>query len=110
MYELDGIVYADNPAPLLTVKSVRALTDYKLLVCFSTDEKKIVDISSLLEEPVFSALKDVTVFNTAYVDYGTVVWNDGTIDIAPEYLYENAINCEQPAFSLNTAQCHSGNK
>ena len=88
MYELNGMVYADNPEPLLTVKSVRALKDYKLLVRFSTEEEKKVDVSSLLEEPVFSALKDTAVFNGAYVDYGTVVWNDGTIDIAPEYLYE----------------------
>ena len=101
MYELDGIVYSDDPTPLLTVKSVRALVDYKLLVCFSTGEKKIVDMSLLLDEPVFSALKDVTVFNSVYVDYGTVVWNDGTIDIAPEYLYENAIQSEQPSFSLS---------
>ena len=88
MYELDGMVYADNPEPLLTVKSVRALKDYKLLVHFSTGEEKKVDVSSLIEEPVFSVLKDTNVFNSAYVDYGTVVWNDGTIDIAPEYLYE----------------------
>ena len=90
MYELNGIVYADNPAPLLTVKYVRPLADYKLLVCFSTGEEKKVDITSLLNEPAFKSLKDVSVFNTVYVDYGTVVWNNGTIDIAPEYLYENS--------------------
>lgn len=32
MYELNGMVYADNPAPLLTVKSVHPLADYTLLV------------------------------------------------------------------------------
>ena len=92
MYELNGIVYADDPTPLLTVKSVKPLTDYKLSVCFSTGEEKRVDITSLLNEPVFKVLKDVSVFNSVYVDYGTVVWNNGTIDIAPEYLYENSIN------------------
>jgi len=30
------------------------------------------------------------VFKTVYVDYGTVVWCDGTIDIAPEYLYNTS--------------------
>ena len=87
MYELNGIMYADNPMPLLTVKSVRPLADFKLLVCFSTGEEKKIDTSSLLNEPVFKVLKDISVFNAVYVDYGTVVWNDGTIDIAPEYLY-----------------------
>jgi len=91
MYELNGIVYADDPTPLLTVKSVRPLADYKLFVRFSTGEEKRVDITSLLNEPVFKALKDVSVFNSVYVDYGTVVWNNGTIDIAPEYLYKNSM-------------------
>ena len=90
MYELNGMVYADDPSPMLTVKTVRPLADYKLLVRFSTGEEKEIDISSLLNEPVFKALNDISVFNSVYVDYGTVVWNDGTIDIAPEYLYENA--------------------
>ena len=91
MYELNGIVYADNPVPVLTVKSVQPLANYRLKVRFSTDEEKEVDIASLLNEPVFKVLEDVSVFNSVYVDYGTVVWNNGTIDIAPEYLYENAI-------------------
>ena len=90
MHEINGIVYADTTAPILTVKSVRPLVNYKLLVCFSTGEEKEIDISSLLDEPVFKVLKDISVFNSVYVDYGTVVWNNGTVDIAPEYLYKNA--------------------
>jgi hypothetical protein len=60
----------------------------KLRNCFSTGEEKEIDISPLLNEPVFKVLQDISVFNSVYVDYGTVVWNNGTIDIAPEYLYE----------------------
>ena len=91
MYELDGMVYADNPLPLITVKTVKPLADYILLLRFSTGEEKKIDISSLLNEPVFKVLKNVSIFNSVYIDYGTVVWNEGTIDIAPEYLYENAV-------------------
>ena len=91
MYELNGIMYADSPVPLLTVKSVQPLKEYKLLVRFSTGEEKVADIIPLLDEPVFRALKDVSTFDAVYIDYGTVVWNNGTIDIAPEYLYENAL-------------------
>jgi len=90
MYELNGIVYADNPAPLITVKYVRPLNDYKLLVRFSNGEEKKIDISDLLDEQVFKPLQDINVFKTVYVDYGTVVWCDGTIDIAPEYLYNTS--------------------
>jgi len=88
MYELNGIVYADDPAPLITVKYVRPLDDYKLLVRFSTGEEKEIDISDLLDEQVFKPLQDLNIFRSVYVDYGTVVWCDGTIDIAPEYLYD----------------------
>ena len=91
MYELNGIMYSDSQIPLLTVKSVRALSNYKLSVRFSTGEEKKIDISSLLNEPAFKTLKNISVFKSVYVDYGTVVWNNGTIDISPEYLYENAI-------------------
>ena len=84
---MNGMVYADNPVQLLTVIAVRPLPDYKLLVRFSTGEEKTADVTSLLNEPVFGVLKDISVFNSVYVDYGTVVWNNGDIDIAPEYLY-----------------------
>jgi hypothetical protein len=88
MYELNGIVYADDPVPLKKVKYVQPLDNYKLLIRFSTEEEKEVDISALLDEPVFRPLKDVSVFKSVYVDYGTVVWCNGSIDIAPEYLYD----------------------
>ena len=92
MYELNGIVYADDPTPLKTIKYVRPLENYKLLIRFSTDEEKEVDISGLLDEPVFKPLHDQKIFQSVYVDYGTVVWCNGTIDIAPEYLYDIGIS------------------
>jgi len=92
MYELNGIVYADDPASLITVKNVRPLDDYKLLVRFSTGEEKKIDISDLLDEQVFKPLQDINLFKSVYVDYGTVVWRDGTIDIAPEYLYDIGVD------------------
>jgi hypothetical protein len=91
MYELNGIVYPDDPTPLISIKYARPLDNYKLLVRFSTEEEKEVDISDLLDEPVFRPLRDQNVFKSVYVDYGTVVWCDGTIDIAPEYLYDIGI-------------------
>ena len=36
-------------------------------------------------------------FRGVYIDYGVTVWNDGDIDIAPEYLYENSVPAEQTA-------------
>jgi hypothetical protein len=88
MYEINGIVYADDPVPLKKVKYAYPLDDYKLLIRFSNEEEREVDISDLLDEPVFRPLKDLNVFKSVYVDYGTVVWCNGSIDIAPEYLYD----------------------
>jgi len=87
MYELNGIIYADDPTPMKKVKYVRPIDGYKLLVRFSTEEEKEADISALLDEPVFRPLRDENIFKSVYVDYGTAVWCNGSIDIAPEYLY-----------------------
>ena len=88
MYEMDGIVYADNPVPLQTIKYARPLDNHKLLVRFTAGEEKEIDISPLLDEEAFRPLRDLNVFKGVYIDYGTVVWCNGTIDIAPEYLYD----------------------
>ena len=97
MYEIDGIVYADNPTPLQTIKFVRPLDRHKLMVRFSTGEEKEIDISPLLNEPVFRPLQDLNIFKNVYIDYGTVVWCNGTIDIAPEYLFDLCKAQEQTA-------------
>ena len=91
MYIKDGIAYADDPAPVLTVVAVRPLDDYRLWVRFSTGETKTVDMSPLLETGVFQRLKTADSFNSVYIDYGVPTWQDGEIDVAPEYLFENGI-------------------
>ena len=68
---------------------MRPLKNHKLWVRFNTGEAKIFDFTGLLNSPGFLPLKDKEVFNSVYIDYGVTVWNDGDIDIAPEYLYEN---------------------
>ena len=54
-------------------------------------------IAPLLEKAAFAPLGDEEVFRGVYIDYGVTVWNDGDIDIAPEYLYENSAPAEQTA-------------
>jgi hypothetical protein len=90
MYIKNGIAYADGPEKILSVKSVRPLNGYKLMLLFSNDETRIYDMASMMNYPVFRALKDEGVFNKVYVDYGTVTWND-RIDIASETLYEGGV-------------------
>ena len=92
MYIIDGIAYAGEQKKPISVKAVRPLDGYKLLVRFMTDEQKIFDFMPLLDKPCFAPLEDKAVFDRAYVDYGTVTWNDGEIDIAPERLYSDGVS------------------
>ena len=49
----------------------------------------------LLTYPLYAPLKDVVLFNRAYLDYGVVSWNDGAIDIATNTLYEEGVKAEK---------------
>jgi len=91
MYIIDGIAYASDPTPVIRVRSVRPLDDYKLWLRFTTGEIKIFDFSPLLDKPCFLPLKDKIVFDSVYVDYGCTVWNDGDIDISPSFLYDKGV-------------------
>lgn len=90
----NGIAYAGEQKQPLKISGVCPLEDYKLWVRFNNGEVKNFDFSKELNCPAFSPLKDKSVFNSVYIDYGVTVWNDGDIDIAPEYLYKNGVPAE----------------
>ena len=90
MYIVDDICYAGSPCEEARVIEATPLKGGMLLLLFSSGEKKLFDAWSL-QEPAFQPLKDEVVFNTAKVEHGFVSWADGSIDIAPEYVYENSI-------------------
>ena len=46
--------------PKWVVKTVQALDDYKLLITFHYDEKKIYDMKPLLEYNIFKPLKNIS--------------------------------------------------
>lgn len=92
MYIKNGIAYAGEPTPILKITGVRPLPDHNLWVRFNTNEIKIFDFKPLLDDPCFLPLRDTNVFNNVYIDYGCTVWQDGDIDIAPEYLYEKGVS------------------
>lgn len=92
MFIKDGIAYAGEPTPLLCVCSARPLTGYRLDVVFSDGARRIVDLSPLLSAPAFAPLRDHAAFDRIGIENGVMIWNDGEIDISPEWLYENG--CE----------------
>lgn len=88
MYIVNGIAYAGEQAPILRVVGVCPLSDFRLWVRFNNSEAKIFDFKPLLNTPAFAPLADPDTFRSVYIDYGVPSWNDGSIDIAPETLYD----------------------
>lgn len=91
MYIKDGIAYSENLQTPIKLQSVRALDNYRLWIRFTNDEEKIFDFTPLLDSPAFSPLKDKSLFDKVYVEFGCPVWNNGEIDISPEYVYKEGI-------------------
>jgi hypothetical protein len=75
------------------VIAVEPQPDYWLLLTFEQGEKKYFDMKPYLHATVFQPLKNVSFFNLARIDYGTVVWSND-IDIAPETLYDLSIEMQ----------------
>lgn len=94
MFVVNGIAYAGEPKPILSVVGIRPMKDFMLWVRFNNGEAKIFDFKPLLSVPVFAPLADEEVFKGVYIDYGIPVWNDGEIDIAPEKLYADGVSAE----------------
>ncbi len=72
-----------------SVKAVKYLEDYKLILTFADGSVKQVDLAGYLNGRIFEPLKDVNYFKTVAVhpELDTIVWENGA-DMAPEFLYE----------------------
>lgn len=68
------------------VVKVKTFIDFRLEVQFADGEVRRFDMSSLLDYPAFSALREGSLFMSAKVENGTVTWTD-EIDISPDTLY-----------------------
>ena len=95
MFIVDGIAYASEKTDDLRATAVRTLEDHVMIVTFSTGEERLVDVTELYFMPAFEALKDDTVFKSAKIDFGTVVWNNGEIDIGVDALYDRSYPYEK---------------
>ncbi|MBQ9641398.1 MAG: DUF2442 domain-containing protein [Bacteroidaceae bacterium] len=74
------------------VLSANYIDHYRLNVLFTDGIRRIMDFLPLIRKyPVYAPLKDVNVFKN-FVVTDTLEWNDGAIDIAPEYIYEHGLS------------------
>ena len=95
MYVINGIVYADSEADSVTVKDANALDGMIMIVTFSNGEQRLFD-ATVLKGEVFEPLKNNDFFREFKIEFGTITWGDGEIDIAPEYLYKNSYKYNYP--------------
>lgn len=72
-----------------SVKAVTPTGDYKLLLIFENDERKIFDVKPYLGTGIFAELKDAGVFNSVHVNFDSIEWSNGA-DICPEVLYHDS--------------------
>ena len=73
----------------LAVKDVKAIDNYKLILTFENNEKRLFDMIPYLELGIFKRLKDENLFKTVKVSFDTIEWSNGA-DIDPETLYEDS--------------------
>jgi len=75
------------------IKSAVASDHRTLTILFSNGEKKIYDVSKLLDTDMFAPLKNSSFFKNVKVEAGgyAVYWND-MIDISEYELWENGTN------------------
>ena len=74
---------------LIWINSAKYLGDYRLELSFSNGEVLVFDAKEFIaSHPLFSPLKDKQLFSQFRLDGWTVSWQNGRLDIAPEYLYE----------------------
>lgn len=68
------------------VTSVRPTENYRLQLQFTNGETKTFDVSPYLTRGIFTELQNTTLFKTAKVFNGTVIWAN-ELDFCPDTLY-----------------------
>ncbi len=78
---------------LVWVVAAEPLDNRILRLTFNNGSVKTFDCKPLIKEQnVFGALQDEAIFREIALDGWTVTWQNGKIDIAPEYLFEKGMD------------------
>ena len=86
----NGMCYADDRAPVLKIVAAKSCGGHELEVLFSNGDRRLFDGRKLLVGEVFAPLADEKLFNNYRLDYETLTWLNGEVDVAPEFVYENS--------------------
>jgi hypothetical protein len=73
---------------VIEAKHVR---NHEMQLRFEDGSTGTVDFAKFIEKgTVLEEIDDIATFKAFEIQYGTIVWKNGTIDIAPETLYSEA--------------------
>lgn len=72
------------------VKKVEPRENYFLALTFADGERKLFDMKPYLDLGVFRELRDINVFKTVRVCFGSVAWANEA-DFDPEALYDGGL-------------------
>ena len=87
MYSVDDdVCYAKEFEENIKVNHVTPLQDGKMIVLFSTGEKRLFD-TSLLQGSAFAPLKNKAIVSHPSIFHGIITWDNGKIDVSPETVY-----------------------
>jgi len=75
----------------LSIKEVKPLEDYNLLLKFENNEERIFDVKPYLEIGKFQELKDENLFKSVKICFDSIEW-DNQLDLDPELLYQKSHN------------------
>lgn len=81
---------------LVWIIDAKIVGEHVMCLTFNDGCRKLYDFKQLLEgdNPLYLPLRDLSIFSNVALDGWTVTWNDGSIDVAPEFLYEQGVNAE----------------
>lgn len=75
--------------PLVRVRSVEPLRDYKVRVSFEDGKRREIDLEPYLHGPIFEPIRsNPAMFRAIKIEGGTIAWDNGA-DIDPDVLYYN---------------------
>ena len=75
------------------LKAVIPLDNYKLMLIFGENEKRIYDFKPNLSHKFYSPLADIKLFNSVTINDGEIEWITGQ-DFCPYTLYDQSIPYE----------------
>jgi hypothetical protein len=96
MYIKDDVCYAGELQDDIKIVEAKPLRGGMMLVTFSTGEKRLFD-TTLLKGAAFEPLANDDVFRHPVLFHGVITWNNGEIDIAPEFVYEHSYTYDSVA-------------